>query len=49
MTKYQTVSLPGNLVEEIDKMIHRFPYSSRADFVKQASRRELEKLRGVSE
>jgi len=48
MTKYFTISLPENLIKEIDEKIRKFPYSSRADFVKQASRRELEKLRGDS-
>ena len=45
LSRYANVCIPKRLAELIDENIHFFGYSSRADFVKQACRRELEKLK----
>ena len=47
MTKYLTVSLPENLLKKVDNKREAFAYSSRADFIKQAIRRELERLNKI--
>lgn len=47
MTCYKTVSLPEKLLKKIDEKKDIFAYSSRADFVKQAIRRELERLNKI--
>jgi len=44
MSKYQGVCLPENILRLIDEKKQSFGYTSRADFVKQAIRRELERL-----
>jgi len=51
MSKYQGVCLPTILLDRIEEIKETFGYTSRADFVKQACRRELErisKMRGVA-
>lgn len=45
MRKFSCVSLPTKLMQLVDEKKEIYGYSSRADFVKQAIRRELEKLR----
>lgn len=42
--KYHTISLPENLVNKIDNIREKNGFSSRADFVKEACRRELRGL-----
>jgi len=44
MLTYLGVSLPIALINKIDEALKKYPFSSRADFVKQACRRELERL-----
>lgn len=44
MTKYMSVCLPVEILKLVDKKIEGRPYTSRADFVKQAIRHELERL-----
>ena len=44
MVKYIGVSLPITLLEKIDEKRKSGSYSSRADFVKESVRRELERL-----
>jgi len=49
MGKYICVSLPENLVKKIDLKKQEIDYfTSRADFVKQAIRRELERLERIT-
>jgi len=48
LSKYACVCISQKLAKLIDEKRESFGYSSRADFVKQACRRELEKLRGVA-
>jgi len=45
MTKYTSVSLGKELLEKVDFVIGDGAYSSRADFVKQAIRHELTRLK----
>lgn len=45
MRKYQGVCLPNNLLELIDKNKEKLGFTSRADFVKQVVRKELERLK----
>jgi metal-responsive CopG/Arc/MetJ family transcriptional regulator len=44
---YLTVSIPRELIEEIDRAIGtgKYGYDSRAEFIKDAIRRRLEELR----
>ncbi len=44
---YSTVSLPDSLLEKIDQIIKKdiMGYSSRAEFLKDASRRLIEKMK----
>lgn len=45
---YTTVSLPTPLADEIDKIIAEFPglgYRTKAEFVKQAVRNEISRIR----
>lgn len=44
MSKYDCISLPKELVRIVDEKIQGKGYSSRAEFVKQAIRRELERI-----
>jgi len=44
MRKYHGVCLPENLLKIIDKNKEKLGYTSRAEFVKQSVRRELERL-----
>jgi len=44
MIRYISVSLPVEILKLVDKKIKGRPYTSRADFVKQAIRLELERL-----
>jgi len=49
MTKYVCISIPEQITQMIDKKYPVYGYSSRADFVKQAIRHELERLSVVQE
>jgi metal-responsive CopG/Arc/MetJ family transcriptional regulator len=49
MPKYQGVSLSKELLDIIDTKIEGYGYQSRADFVRQAIRRELERLSRLKE
>lgn len=42
---YQAVSVPREMIGIIDKVIKGKGFSSRAEFVKQAIRNELERLK----
>jgi metal-responsive CopG/Arc/MetJ family transcriptional regulator len=44
MAKYQGVCLPNELLYRIDQDTKGMGYTSRTDFIKQAIRRELERL-----
>ena len=44
---FSCVSIPTNLAKLIDDKTELYGYSSRADFVKQACRRELERLYNI--
>lgn len=46
VSKYTNISLPDELVEEIDKFVRKnsFGYKNRADFCKEAIRSFLRKL-----
>lgn len=44
MLQYIGVSLPMPLIEKIDEIRKKYQFSSRPDFVKQACRREIERL-----
>jgi metal-responsive CopG/Arc/MetJ family transcriptional regulator len=44
MAKYQGVCLPNELLYRIDQNTIGMGYTSRTDFIKQAIRRELERL-----
>jgi len=44
MTKYTVVKIPENLVNEVDRFVGRFGFTSRAEFVKEAVRRLLTEL-----
>ena len=44
MTKYICLSIPETLMSKVDEKLGMFAYSSKTDFVKQAIRRELERL-----
>lgn len=44
MSTYQGVCLPNELLYRIDESIHGLGYTSRTDFIKQACRRELERI-----
>ena len=46
MTRYVTVKIPEEIGAQIDRVMYRAGYSSRAEFVKDAVRRLLEKLNG---
>lgn len=50
MGKYTYVGLPMELVKEIDAVIinYRFGYKSRAEFVKDAVRELLIKIKGLA-
>lgn len=43
--KYQSVSLPISLIEEMEKQVGEHGYVSVTEFVKDACRRRLEELR----
>ena len=45
MKKYVGVNLPRDLTDLIDKITKNYGFTSRADFVKQAIRNELRRLR----
>jgi len=45
MTEYTSVSLGKELLKKVDSVIGDGAYTSRADFVKQAIRHELTRLR----
>ena len=45
MVKYLSVSLPVEILRMVDEKIKGQPYTSRADFVKQAVRNEFERLK----
>ena len=45
MVRYMSVSLPVEILKMVDEKIKGLPYTSRADFVKQAIRLELERLK----
>ena len=47
MSKYNGVCLPKDLLNLIDEKKGKFGYTSRADFIKQAIRRELERLNKI--
>ena len=49
MLKYNGVCLPKNLLNLIDENREKYGYTSKADFVKQAVRRELERLKIIKE
>jgi metal-responsive CopG/Arc/MetJ family transcriptional regulator len=44
---FSTVSLPRNLIEEIDRIVELrlYGYDSRAEFIKDAIRRRLDELK----
>ena len=44
MTEYVTVSIPKTLIEKIEAVKETYGYTSRPDFIKQAIRREFERL-----
>ncbi|MCS7136030.1 MAG: ribbon-helix-helix domain-containing protein [Nitrososphaerota archaeon] len=44
MTRYVTVKIPEEIGLQIDKVLYKAGYSSRAEFVKDAIRRLLEKF-----
>jgi len=44
MNKYMGVSLPIEMLRKVDEKTKLHSFSSRADFVKNAVRRELERL-----
>ena len=45
-SKYTNVSLPQDLVDEIDKLVKDSPlYQSRADFCKEAIREHIRKIK----
>ncbi len=44
MTRYVTVKIPEEIGLQIDKILYKAGYSSRAEFVKDAIRRLLEKF-----
>lgn len=46
---YQAVSVPEEMIKIIDKTIKGKGFSSRAEFVKQAIRNELERLKHGSQ
>jgi len=45
MTKYYTISLPEKIIKSVDKAKQQLPFTSRADFVKQAIRNELQRVK----
>jgi len=47
MNAYMGVSLPIDLLSKVDEKVKIHFFSSRADFVKNAIRRELERLNKV--
>ncbi len=43
MTEYSTVSIPNDLIKEVDKTVKNSPlYTTRADYIKAAIRDKLE-------
>ncbi|MEM2909463.1 MAG: ribbon-helix-helix domain-containing protein [Nitrososphaerota archaeon] len=44
MTRYVTVKIPEEIGLQIDRILYKAGYSSRAEFVKDAIRRLLEKF-----
>ncbi|PUA31309.1 MAG: hypothetical protein B9J98_06870 [Candidatus Terraquivivens tikiterensis] len=44
MTRYITVKIPEEIGIQIDRILYKAGYSSRAEFVKDAIRRLLEKF-----
>ena len=44
MNKYQGVSLPKDLLNQIDAKLHKHGYLNKVDFIRQAIRIELERL-----
>ena len=48
MTKYVCLSIPKQLMNKVDEKLSFFAYSSRTDFVKQAIRRELERVERIT-
>lgn len=47
MRDYTSVTLPKVLIVKIDEITGYFGFTSRADFVKTAIRRELERLNSI--
>jgi metal-responsive CopG/Arc/MetJ family transcriptional regulator len=45
MSNYVSVCLPRKLTNIVDEKVEKLGYTSRADFIKQAIRNELTKLR----
>lgn len=45
MTKYVCLSIPEKLMKLVESKVEKFGYSSRTDFVKQAIRHELRRLK----
>lgn len=45
--EYTTVSIPIDLASKVDKTLEKGGYQNRADFVRDAIRRLLEKLEGA--
>jgi len=45
MYEYITVSIPKSLIEKIDAIKKTYGYTSRPDFIKQAIRHELRRLK----
>jgi metal-responsive CopG/Arc/MetJ family transcriptional regulator len=45
MKKYQGISLPKKLLDMIDSKKETFGFTSKADFIKQAIRHELQRLK----
>ena len=49
MSNYQGISLPKKLLNLIDEAIVNKPYNSKTEFIRQAIRHELERVRGTNE
>lgn len=44
MNRYNGISLPKNLINRIDRIREKYGYTTKADFIREAVRRELDKL-----
>jgi len=49
MNQYNGVSLPKNLLQKINEKRKKFGYTSNADFIRQAIRRELDRIERLEE